>query len=154
MWTALSLFASSMKGRFSTSDNSFHSAPNLLLISELCIFGFSCAIFLRCPRLQTMKAFIGLLTRSTSFFDNELLPELCEFCGPLLLWLLFPEFELVLWWWLWDVGVEVGVGGVITDSGCGVWWWWWWWWWPNGDALRSCSIAWWVAVGVIRLNGA
>lgn len=42
----LSLLASSMKGLFSPSNNNFHSAPNLLLISELCILGLSCAIFL------------------------------------------------------------------------------------------------------------
>lgn len=46
-----------MKGRFCISVSSFHSAPNRLLISELCIFGFSTAILRRCPRLHTMKAF-------------------------------------------------------------------------------------------------
>ena len=50
-----------MKGLFSSSVKTFHSAPSLFEISELCIFGFSCAIFRRWPRDQTMKAFIGLL---------------------------------------------------------------------------------------------
>ena len=39
----------------------FHSAPSLLEISELCILGFSCAIFRRCPLDQTMNAFMGRL---------------------------------------------------------------------------------------------
>ncbi|TNN39673.1 hypothetical protein EYF80_050150 [Liparis tanakae] len=56
-----SRLASSMYGLFSDSESSFHSAPSLLLISELCILGFSCAIFLLWPRDQTMKAFMGLL---------------------------------------------------------------------------------------------
>ena len=34
--------------------------PNLLEISELCIFGLSWAIFLRCPLDHTMNAFMGL----------------------------------------------------------------------------------------------
>lgn len=50
-----------MNGLFCISDSSFHSAPNLFEISELCIFGFSTAIFRLWPLLQTMKAFIGLL---------------------------------------------------------------------------------------------
>ncbi|TNN34409.1 hypothetical protein EYF80_055425 [Liparis tanakae] len=66
---ARSRFASSMKGRFSASDITFHSAPSRLLISELCILGFSCAIFLRCPRDHTMNAFIGLFTRSWFALD-------------------------------------------------------------------------------------
>lgn len=49
-----------MNGLFSISVNSFHSAPNLFEISELCIFGLSSAIFRRCIRDQTMNAFIGL----------------------------------------------------------------------------------------------
>lgn len=68
MCRALSRLASSMKGLFSASDKSFHSAPSRLLISELCIFGFSWAIFRRCPRDHTMNAFIGRLTRSGLFF--------------------------------------------------------------------------------------
>ncbi len=68
MWTARSLLASSIKGRLSISDNTFHSVPSLFEISELCIFGFSWSIFLRCPRDQTIKAFIGLFTLSCSFF--------------------------------------------------------------------------------------
>ena len=43
----LKRLASSMKGLLSASVKSFQSAPSLLDISELCIFGFSCAIFLR-----------------------------------------------------------------------------------------------------------
>lgn len=54
-----------MKGLFSYSVNNFHSAPSLLLISELCILGFSWAIFRLCPRDQTMKAFMGLFTWSS-----------------------------------------------------------------------------------------
>ncbi|KAH9526985.1 hypothetical protein DERF_001037 [Dermatophagoides farinae] len=46
-------FASSMNGLFSISDNCFQSAPRRLLISELCIFGCSCAILRRCPRDHT-----------------------------------------------------------------------------------------------------
>lgn len=57
----LSLLASSMKGLFCISESNFHSAPNLFDISELCIFGFSVAIFRRCPLDHTMKAFIGRL---------------------------------------------------------------------------------------------
>ncbi len=64
MCIARSRFASSMNGLFSDSVKSFHSAPNRLLISELCIFGFSWAIFRRCARDQTMNAFIGRLTWS------------------------------------------------------------------------------------------
>lgn len=67
MCTARNRLASSMNGRFSVSVSIFHSLPNRLLISELCIFGFSCAIFLRWPRDHTMNAFIGRLTRSTLF---------------------------------------------------------------------------------------
>lgn len=62
--TYRSRFASSMNGRLSVSERSFHSAPNLLEISELCIFGFSCAIFRRWPLDHTMNAFIGRLTWS------------------------------------------------------------------------------------------
>ena len=56
----LSLFASSINGLFSISVKSFHSAPNLFDISELCILGFSWAIFLRCPLDHTINAFMGL----------------------------------------------------------------------------------------------
>ncbi|KAH9391329.1 hypothetical protein TYRP_006932 [Tyrophagus putrescentiae] len=51
--SARSRFASSMKGRFSDSVSCFQSAPSRLLISLLCIFGFSWAILRRCPRDQT-----------------------------------------------------------------------------------------------------
>lgn len=68
MWMARKRFASSMNGRFSSSLRFFHSAPKHLLIAELCIFGFSCAIFRRWPRDQTMKAFIGRFTRSSRNF--------------------------------------------------------------------------------------
>lgn len=67
----LNLFASSINGRFSPSLRSFHSAPSLFEISELCIFGFSCAIFRLCPRDQTMNAFIGRFMCSLcSAFDD------------------------------------------------------------------------------------
>lgn len=59
--TYLSRFASSINGLFSPSVNSFHCAPRFFDISELCILGLSCAIFRRCPRDHTMKAFIGRL---------------------------------------------------------------------------------------------
>ena len=73
MCTARSLFASSMNGLFSASVKSFHSAPSLFDISELCILGFSCAILRLCPLDQTMKAFIGLLTRSAAALAAALL---------------------------------------------------------------------------------
>lgn len=38
-----------------------NNSPSLLEISELCIFGLSCAILRRCNRDQTMNAFIGRL---------------------------------------------------------------------------------------------
>lgn len=38
------------------------SLPNLLEISELCILGFSRAIFLLCILDQTINAFMGLFT--------------------------------------------------------------------------------------------
>uniref|UniRef100_A0A915J827 Uncharacterized protein n=1 Tax=Romanomermis culicivorax TaxID=13658 RepID=A0A915J827_ROMCU len=59
--------ASSMNGRLSNSVNCFHSTPKRLLISELCIFGFSWAIFRRWPRDQTIKAFMGRLIRGGAF---------------------------------------------------------------------------------------
>ena len=62
MWRARSLLASSINGLFSVSDKCFHSVPSLLLISELCILGFSSAILRRWARDQTMKAFMGRLT--------------------------------------------------------------------------------------------
>jgi hypothetical protein len=61
MWTARSRFASSMNGLFCISVSSFHSAPNLFEISELCILGLSTAILRLWMRDQTMKAFIGRL---------------------------------------------------------------------------------------------
>ncbi len=66
MCNARSRFASSMNGRFSSSLSFFHSLPSRLLISELCIFGLSCAILRRCPLDQTMNAFIGRLTWSAA----------------------------------------------------------------------------------------
>jgi len=60
-----------MNGLFSASVNSFHSAPRRLLISELCIFGLSCAILRRWPRDHTMKAFMGRFTRSSFAFDLD-----------------------------------------------------------------------------------
>lgn len=55
----LKRFASSIKGRFWHSVNSFHSAPSRFDISELCIFGLSWAIFRLWPRDQTINAFMG-----------------------------------------------------------------------------------------------
>lgn len=78
MWTARNRFASSMKGRFSVSLSSFHSAPKRFDISELCILGFSWAIFRRCPRDHTMNAFIGLFTRSMLLFLLVLLLLLAD----------------------------------------------------------------------------
>lgn len=66
----LKRFASSMNGRFWHSVNSFHSAPRRFDISELCIFGLSCAIFRRCPRDHTIKAFIGRFIWSDWDFNN------------------------------------------------------------------------------------
>ena len=63
----LNLLASSMKGLLSRSESSFQSAPSRFEISELCIFGFSWAIFLLCPRDHTMKAFMGRLIWSPAF---------------------------------------------------------------------------------------
>lgn len=54
-----------MNGRFSESVSNFHSAPSRLEISELCILGFSRAIFLLCILDQTINAFIGLFTWSS-----------------------------------------------------------------------------------------
>ena len=119
-----------------------------------------------CPRLHTMNAFMGRLTRSDSFLllaEWLLLwlecVELCEF-WLLLLWWWWWElnaFAELVWWWpvdpldpppppppplpVCELGVDVGVGGVITDNGG------WvtddvvWWWWLN--AFRSWgSIVW------------
>uniref|UniRef100_A0A182U9W9 Uncharacterized protein n=1 Tax=Anopheles melas TaxID=34690 RepID=A0A182U9W9_9DIPT len=44
--------------------------PSRLEISELCIFGLSWAIFLRCNRDHTMNAFIGRLMCSSAGFFN------------------------------------------------------------------------------------
>ncbi len=93
-----------MKGLFSASVSTFHSAPRRLDISELCIFGLSCAIFRLCPRDQTMKAFMGLLMWSGGLLvppPTTAAPPCCTcwFCG----------------WW------TIG------------WWWWWWWWGPPRD---------------------
>lgn len=65
----LNRLASSMKGLFSNSVNTFHSDPNRLDISELCILGFSWAILRRCPLDQTMKAFMGLLICSPALLE-------------------------------------------------------------------------------------
>ena len=53
------------------------NSPNRLEISELCILGLSCAIFLRCIRDHTMKAFMGRLMCSSlpfSFLVEEEAP--------------------------------------------------------------------------------
>ena len=91
MCTALNLLASSMNGRFSPSESSFHSAPNRLEISELCIFGFSWAIFRLCPLDHTIKAFMGRFTRSAAAAAALLL-----FVLLLLLELLLLELVLLL----------------------------------------------------------
>ena len=71
MCASRSLLASSMKGRLSSSESAFHWVPSLLEISELCIFGFSSAIFFLIFLDQTMKAFMGLLTLSSSSTSPE-----------------------------------------------------------------------------------
>jgi len=53
-----------MNGLFSVSSSLFQSAPSHFEISELCILGLSCAMRRRCPRDQTMNAFIGRFTCS------------------------------------------------------------------------------------------
>ena len=53
-----------MYGLFSPSLSAFHSAPSLLLSSELCIRGFSRASSLRLCFDHTMNAFMGRLTWS------------------------------------------------------------------------------------------
>lgn len=74
-----------MKGRFSLSLSSFHSAPSLLEISELCILGFSWAIFRRCPRDHTMNAFMGRFICSLcSVFDDISTATLPIFYDPLI----------------------------------------------------------------------
>ena len=82
MCNARNRLASSMKGRFSVSDKVFHSEPSLLEISELCILGFSCAIFRLWPRDHTMNAFIGRLTRSGLFLSSGAMLLLPCPCGP------------------------------------------------------------------------
>lgn len=82
--THLNLLASSINGRFCISVSSFHSAPNRLLISELCIFGFSTAILRRCPLLHTMKAFIGRL----------MCDVLCS-TAPCVCWWFFDENDVI-----------------------------------------------------------
>ena len=77
-----------MKGRFSTSVNTFHSDPSRLDISELCILGFSWAILRLWPLDQTMKAFMGLLICSAEAeADDEWFcfwpPLLCTGDGPI-----------------------------------------------------------------------
>ena len=81
MCSALSRFASSIKGCLSRSANSFQRVPRRRLISELCILGFSVAIFRRWPRDKTMNAFMGRLT--------------CESR-----WLKWIADEFLLLWWL------------------------------------------------------
>ena len=72
-----------MNGRLSVSESSFHSPPSRFEISELCIFGFSCAIFRRWPRDHTIKAFIGRFTLFGSLESSTCLFEL--FTEPLML---------------------------------------------------------------------
>lgn len=75
----LNRLASSMKGLLSASVKSFQSAPRRLEISELCILGFSWAIFLRCPLDQTMNAFMGLLIWSKGFDPGPMACDLVEY---------------------------------------------------------------------------
>lgn len=137
-----------MNGRLSFSDKFFHSAPNLLLISELCIFGLSWAILRRWPRDHTIKAFIGRLTLS-SFFELPLtillllVPGEFEFGEPAELfdgglpWETVPArllhkplswlgwfvciADAKLWWWCCCTG--------NWSPAFNKWWWWWWLWW-------------------------
>lgn len=106
-------FASSMNGRFCPSVSNFHSAPKRFDISELCIFGLSWAILRRCPRDQTMKAFMGRLMWSWLW------------CDPLAFWreLGFAlELELELEWWWWCILDATGKGaadGTARSVGAG-----------------------------------
>ncbi len=136
MCSALSLFASSMKGRFSSSLNFFHSLPSRLLISELCILGLSWAILRLWPRDHTMKAFIGRLTWSAALM--ELLAASAEafiteardmleawwwwwWLRWWLLWLLW--WLLWLLWWLW-VAWAAAAAAWAAASAAAVWKWW------------------------------
>lgn len=92
-------FASSMNGRFCPSVSNFHSAPKRFDISELCIFGLSWAILRRCPRDQTMKAFMGRLMWSWLWCD----PFWRELGFAL-------ELELELEWWWWCILDATGKG--------------------------------------------
>lgn len=71
-----------MKGRFSLSLSSFHSAPSRFEISELCIFGFSWAIFRRCPRDHTINAFIGRLICSLCNVFDDISISIPLICDP------------------------------------------------------------------------
>ena len=105
MCRARSLFASSMKGRFSVSVNNFHSPPSLLLISLLCILGFSWAIFRLWPLDHTMKAFIGLFTLLGSLLSSKFF----EF-APLILLLWGGVGEGPSSWESWErVGDDFGI---------------------------------------------
>jgi hypothetical protein len=100
------LFASSMNGRFSDSVNVFHSDPSRFEISELCIFGFSCAIWRRFMRDQTMKAFIGRLMWLLSIF----------FLSPLLI---NNKFEVVVYHRhrnIWNYRLTIGLYHAQDDS--------------------------------------
>eukprot|EP00118_Oscarella_pearsei_P011318 m.75259 g.75259 ORF g.75259 m.75259 type:complete len:85 (+) comp35934_c0_seq2:912-1166(+) len=61
MCCSRSRLLSSTYGRLLSSPKSRHSAPKRRLISELCIFGLSSAIFFLFALDQTMKAFMGRL---------------------------------------------------------------------------------------------
>ena len=103
MCIALSRLASSMNGRFSSSVSSFHSAPSLLEISELCILGFSWAILRRWPLDHTMNAFMGRFTLSSMGREDFLL----ELLDPV-----EPAGEVDPWWGLGLTGApgeEVGM---------------------------------------------
>ena len=127
MCMARNLLASSMNGRFSCSDNNFHSAPRRLLISELCILGFSCAILRRCPLDHTMKAFIGRLTLSGAgapFTPGPPGFPFCPFgewwpsCGSLLL--LRPWLTGTFMPWLLGGNVVCGGPCPFMDMSCSI----------------------------------
>ena len=106
----LNLLASSMKGLLSRSESSFQSAPSLFEISELCIFGFSWAIFLLCPRDHTIKAFIGRLICSPAFGPGPIMfswwRKMFSWWGKVLCW-----WRKVLSWWARDPS-ELALGWI------------------------------------------
>lgn len=101
--------------------------PSRLEISELCIFGLSCAILRRWRRDQTMKAFIGRLMWSDKIPESPPLPPgLFPFPGDICCCI------MACCWWCW----------------------WCWWWWaikrPGEDCITDMSIIFDEIVEVIR----